>query len=71
MTEGERRINILIANVKRGKYTVAYLRDLLERGMRHVDCYGEKNIDHKFITNLACIEVAVKRIEQSRKRDLQ
>jgi hypothetical protein len=69
MTEGEKRINILIVNVAQGAYDLAYLKDILARGLEHVEAYGVKNVDKQFILNLAHIEAAIQRIERAQKKN--
>ena len=71
MTYGERRINAIITNYAKGAYTLAYLKDILARGLQHVDCYGVKGVDRRSIENLAHIETAIKRIEagQSKQKE--
>jgi len=68
MTEGEKRINIILINYAKGKYSLAYLKDLATRGQQTVEERGVMGVDKRFITNLACLETAIKRIERSHNR---
>jgi hypothetical protein len=71
MTDGENRINIILTNYAKGKYDLAYLKDILARGLQHVEERGVMGVDQRFIHNLACVEAAIERIEcsQARKTD--
>jgi hypothetical protein len=64
MTYGEKRINIILINHAKGKYTLKYLKDLLSRGLRHVEERGVMGVDRRFIHNLACLETAIALIER-------
>jgi hypothetical protein len=68
MTEGEKRIAIILINYSKGKYDLPYLKDILARGLRHVDERGVMGVDRRFIHNLACVEAAIKRIERGHHR---
>jgi hypothetical protein len=68
MTYGEKRINAIITNYAKGKYDLPYLKDILRRGLEHVDCLGVMGVDKQFILNLAHIEAAIKRIEASKEK---
>jgi hypothetical protein len=65
MTEGEKRIAIILINYSKGKYSLQYLKDVLARGLRHVDECGVTGVDRRFIHNLACVEAAIERIERA------
>lgn len=64
MTYGEKRIAIIMTNYAKGKYDLAYLKDILARGLKHVGERGVMGVDRRFIENLAHIEAAIKRIER-------
>jgi hypothetical protein len=64
MTYGEKRINIILTNYANGKYDLLFLKDLLARGLRHVEERGVMGVDKQFILNLAHIESAIERIER-------
>jgi len=64
MTEGEKRVAIIMINYAKGKYTLAYLKDVLARGLKHLDECGAGEVGQRFISNLAAIEIAIERIER-------
>jgi hypothetical protein len=65
MTEGEKRIAIILINYAKGKYDLPYLKDILARGLCHVNERGVMGVDQRFIHNLACVEAAIERIERA------
>lgn len=69
MMNAEKRINIILTNYARGRYTLAYLKDILARGLQHVEERGVMGVDKQFIVNLCHIEAAIKRIEQAQNRN--
>lgn len=69
MTEGEKRIAIIMINYAKGKYDLAYLKDVLARGLEHLDECGAANVGQRFISNLAAIEIAIERIEREPSTD--
>ena len=69
MTEGEKRIAIIMINYAKGKYDLAYLKDVLTRGLKHLDECGAANVGRRFISNLAAIEIAIERIERSKEKN--
>jgi hypothetical protein len=68
MTHSEKRINIILTNYAKGKYDLAYLKNILARGLRHVEERGVMGVDRRFIENLAHIEAAIKRIEHGQSK---
>jgi len=64
MTEGEKRVAIILINYCKGKYTLAYLNDVLARGLKHLDECGAEEVGQRFVSNLAAIEIAIERIER-------
>jgi hypothetical protein len=69
MTCGERRINNILTNYANGKYSLAYLKDILRRGLKHIDERGVMGVDRRFIENLAHIEAAIERIERADRKE--
>lgn len=66
MTDGEKRIQMILRNYAKGKYTLPYLKSVLERGLEQVEALGVKNVNRRFIENLAHLEEAIRRIERSK-----
>ena len=69
MTEGEKRIAIIMINYAKGKYDLAYLKEVLARGLKHLDECGAANVGQRFISNLAAIEITIERIEHAKEKN--
>ncbi len=70
MTEEERRVTIILLNYARGKYSLAHIKGVLARGLKHLET-TRFAVDPDFIANLAAIERAIKIIEEKQKETSQ